>query len=338
MTKRLLLLSLGFAFGSVAPVGAADREFTRTFPVHLGCTLQLDTYRGSIAVVESDQSEVQVTLHMEIGSGNAEEAERVFGAVQLEAAEANNTVTVRARNPGETRVRFVWNDKYQIDLAWRITVPRRCNVDLATHSGGITVGSLTGQVRARTETGTVFLKRIDGAVEASTEVGDVVISRCSGAAKVRVLRGMIRVGTMGGFTDLKNTTGDVEVLAARGGITASAEAGDVLVGFPRDTAGDAHLSTSGGSIHVKIDPAANCTVNASSVWGRVESLLPMTVVSGANGKSKLAGRLGQGGPVLTFHANGGHVKIAPGDTFIEEPAGAPGAEPQGASDLRRSTK
>lgn len=317
---------------------AAEREFTRTFPVQPGCTVKLDTYRGRIVVVERDQAEVQVTLQMETRSDNAEEAARVFGAVQIGATEAANTVTLRARNPRETRVRFVWNDKHQIDLAWRITVPRRCTVDLATRSGAITVGSLAGRVVARTETGTIFLKRIDGSIDASTEVGDVVISRCSGPAKVRVLRGTIRVGTMGGFADLQNATGDVEVLAALGGITASAEAGDVRVGFPRGTTGAASLTTSGGSIHVKIDPAANCTVNASSVWGRVESLLPMTVVAGANGKSKLAGRLGEGGPAFTFHANGGDVKLTPSASFIEEAPPDPAGEPQGASDLRSGRK
>ena len=243
MSLRSFLFLTG-CFGWAALAGrAAEREFTRTFPVQPGCTVKLDTYRGSIVVVESDQAEVQVTLQMEIRSDEAEAAARVFGAVQIDAAEADNTVTLRARNPRATRVRFVWNDKLQIDLAWRITVPRRCNVDLATRAGAITVGNLTGRVVARTETGTIFLKRIDGSIDASTEVGDVVISRCSGPAKVRVLRGTIRAGTMGGFADLQNTTGDVDVLAARGGIKASAEAGDVLVGFPRGTTGAASLYT-----------------------------------------------------------------------------------------------
>ena len=64
----------------------------------------------------------------------------------------------------------------------------------------------------------------------------------------------------------------------------------------------------------------------------------MTVVSGANGKSKLAGRLGEGGPVLTFHANGGHVKLTPSASFIEEGPPDPAGELRGASDLRRSKK
>jgi DUF4097 and DUF4098 domain-containing protein YvlB len=218
--------------------------------------------------VESDQPEVQVALNMEIDVSSEEEAARIFAGLELIAKEEGNVVTLRARNPKETRVRFVWNDKHQIDLAWRITVPRRCNVDLVTLRGGITVGNLTGRMVARVETGSIFLKRIDGSVDANVEVGDIVVSRCSGEMKARVLRGLIRVGTIGGAADLKNSSGDIEVLAARAGITAAAEAGDVYVGFPRDTSGGAQISTSGGSIHAKIDPAAKCRVDASAVWGR----------------------------------------------------------------------
>ena len=317
MNVRVSFIFFGLAALSVAAGRAAEREFNRTFPVQPGCTLKVDTYRGSITVVESDRPEVQVALHMEIGADSEEEAERVHAALQLEVKADSNTVALRARNPRETRVRFVWNDRNQIDLSWKISVPRQCNVELATIKGAITVGSLTGRMVARTESGTVFLKRIDGSIDASAEVGDVVVSRCSGPVKIRVLRGVIRVGTMGGFADLKNSSGDVEVLAARAGITASAEAGDVTVGFPRDTAGDARITTAGGSIHVKIDPAANCAVRASSMWGRVENRLPMTVEPGGDDKKRFAGRLGRGGPTLTFHANGGHVKIAPGETYFE---------------------
>lgn len=321
MGARSLFVWLGFTLLPLSAGQAAEREFARTFPVEPGCTLKLDTYRGSITVVESDQPEVKVSLQMQLGTDNEEDAARAYAALELEATSVNNTVTLRARNPRETRVRFVWNDKHQIDLAWRISVPRRCHVDAVTLNGGITIGNLSGRIAARTERGTIFLKRIDGSAEAETETGDVVISRCSGAVKARVLRGTIRVGTIGGRADLKTSTGDIDVLAARAGITASAEAGDVYVGFPRDTAGAANITASGGSIYAKIDPAANCSVAASSVWGRVESLLPMTIESGADGKRKLTGRLGRGGPALTFHANGGHVKITPGETYFEESAG-----------------
>jgi DUF4097 and DUF4098 domain-containing protein YvlB len=295
----------------------AEREFARTFPVEPGCTVKVDTYRGSITIVESDQPEVRVLLQMQLATDNEDEAAKLYAALQLEATAESHTISLRARNPWETRVRFAWNDKRQIDLAWRITVPRQSNVEVVTLNGSIAVGNLTGRVVARTERGTLSIKRIDGSVDARAEVGNIVISRCTGPVKARVLRGTMRIGTIGGAADLKNSTGDIDVLAALAGITASAEAGDVLVGFPNETTGDARLNTSGGSIHVRIDPATNCAINASSVWGRVESLLPLKIESGANGRSKLAGRLGTGGPTFTFHANGGHVKIVPSENWLE---------------------
>ncbi|MCX6952260.1 MAG: DUF4097 family beta strand repeat-containing protein [Verrucomicrobia bacterium] len=317
MSVRSFFILTGCLVWTVFTSRAAERGFERTFPVEPGCTLKLDTYRGSVAIVESDVAEIRVTVQVVAGAAGEEAAERAQAEIQFESAEDNNTVTLRARNPAESGVRFVWNDPPQLTLAWRITVPRECNVEIRTRAGGIVVGNLTGHVVAHTETGTISLKRIDGSVEASTRQGDIVLSRCSGPVKLRAVGGTLRTGTLGGFADLKNTNGDVEVLVARAGIVADAEAGDVDVGFPRDLAGDARLNTSGGNIRVTIDPTAACTVTASSVWGRVENTLPMTVDSGASGRSKLSGHLGQGGPTLTFRANGGDVKIAPGETYFE---------------------
>ena len=313
---RKLWFSL-LAVAAFTSARAIERDFKQTFVVQPGCTLKIDTYRGGIIVTEGDQPEIRVTALMEIGVETEAEADRLREALKLEISEENNTVSIRARNPRETRVRFVWNDKLQIDLAWRITVPRQCNVDLKTLNGGITVGNLSGRVVVRAETGAVYLKRIEGSIDARTETGDIIISRCTGAAKASVMRGTIRVGTMGGPTELKTTSGDIEILAARAGLVASAEAGDVIVGFPRDFAGDARVTTSGGSIYAKIDPAASCTVTASSVWGRVENTLALEVAPGAASKRKLTGKLGAGASPITLHADGGHVKLTKGETYFE---------------------
>lgn len=311
----LRLLTAGFVLALAAH--GAESDVNHVFPVRPGCTLKVDIERGGITVEESDVSEVRVAIHVEVGADTEAEAERLREALQLEIKAENNLVSICARNPGETDARFAWRDDDLIELTCKILVPRRCNVILTTRHGGITVGSLEGRVVARTKAGTVFLRRIDGSVDVSTQNGDVIVSRCSGAAVLRTLGGAIRVGMIGGRGDLKNSGGDIEVQAARAGLRVSAEVGDVTVGFPRDFSGDSEISTSYGSIVARIDPAAGCRVKASSVWGHVESTLPFTVVAGALGKSEFAGRLNQGGPVLTLRANGGHVKLTPGEAFFE---------------------
>jgi DUF4097 and DUF4098 domain-containing protein YvlB len=307
----LLLVAAPLAWGAI------ERVDNRVFPVQPGCTLKLDTYRGAILVTEGDQPEISVALTLRFAVDTEEEADRIREALNLEMKAEGNTVVIRARNPRETRIRFVWHDKYQIDLSYVITVPRQCHVDLTTLNGGIKVGNLEGNLVARADTGSISFKRITGSVEAKTNFGEILVSRCSGAVKLHVLRGTLRVGTVGGTADLKNDSGDIEVLGIRANAKVYCAAGDVTIGFYKGVAGDSRVDASGGNIYAKIDPEAACAIEASSVFGRVESKLPVEIETGALGKSRLSAKLNAGGPRLTLHANGGHVKLSPLDTALD---------------------
>jgi len=313
MIFRTLLIYLTLALA----VRAAARDVMRTFAVTPGCMLQVDLDRGRIDVEETDGSEVRVAIHAEAGADTDQQAERAVQGLQFDLRALNNTVVVRGRAPSETGWHFDRGNPAKLEIFCKISVPRRCSVELNTGQGAITVGNLIGRVFARTEDGTIFVRRVEGPVDAATKSGDVIVSRCLGAATLQTRRGTIRAGTLGARAKLSNTTGDIEVLAARAGVTAQAEAGDVTIGYPRDLTGDSDIRTSGGSIIVKIDPTADATIEASSIWGHVESKLPLTVESDGNGRSKFSGRLNRGGPVLRLHANGGNVSLMPGSTPFE---------------------
>jgi hypothetical protein len=306
----LLLAALAFA-------RAAEREVTKKFAVEPGCTLRIDSYRGQITVEESEANEVGLALLMETGVDAEKELGRIFGTLELDVKQDGNTVAIRARNPSQTRVSFSWQEPERIDLTYRVTVPRRCNVELVLGRGSVTVGNLAGRHRARVEKGDIFFRRIEGSIDARTQAGDVIVSRCSGAVTLRAAQGIIRVGTIGGWADLQNDSGDIEVLVARGGIVASAAMGDITVGFPDVLAAENRVTTSSGNVFAKFSPKSDGTVVAAAPWNRVESKLPLTVESGAVGKSKLTARLNAGGPRVTLHAEGGLVKILPRDYELE---------------------
>lgn len=317
--KARLFFALGLALALLPCTSSAiEREIDRTFSVQPGCTLRVDSYRGSIMVEESesDQSEIKVKVLLELNTDNDDEADRTRDNLHLEMKQDDNTVSIRARNPRETGVRFVWDDKYQIDLIYRISVPRQCNVDLVTLNGGVTVGNLAGHQKARAETGTLYFKNIDGSIDAATQTGEIIVSRCSGALRARVMRGTIRAGTIGGPADLKNATGDIDVMAATDGIVADTSAGDVSAGFPEGFKGNAKLSADGGNVYARLDPEAACKVDASASWGHVDCKLPLAIGSGGSGKRSLTGQLNAGGPLLTLRASGGHVKITKADGFL----------------------
>lgn len=305
-----------FLTAFVLAAHGADRDVSHTFPVQPGCRLQVDFYSGAITVDEADISEIRVEAHFEVNSDNEAIVARLIAALNFTATADGNTVIVRGADPSGRGVKFALREGPRLNLDCRITVPRQCDVDLRTLEGAITVGNLVGRVVARATKGNIFLKRIEGSIEARVHSGDVVVSRCSGAVVARTESGFIRVGTVHGRADLHNAGGDIEIISAVGGLDAVADAGDVTAGFPKNFSGDAKIKTAYGSITAKIDPAAACVVQASSFWGRVESTLPLALESGGSGKSKLTGKLNGGGPRITLSADGGHVKIVPGETLF----------------------
>jgi DUF4097 and DUF4098 domain-containing protein YvlB len=296
---------------------AAERDVVRSFPVSPGCTLVVDTHRGNITVEESERAEIRIAVHLEIGTDNEAEAERMLRSLQLEFAAQRENVSVHVRDREESGIHFTWRDDHRIEPTFRISVPVRCNVDLQTHTGNIVVGSLSGQLAAKTEMGNIFFRRITGSVTAHTETGDIVVSRCSGSVGADVSLGTIRLGTVGGRCDLRDHRGNIEVLTASSGGTMRAEAGDITVGFPRELSEDATVRTSGGDILIRLDPAANCDLDVSSVWGRVRNTVPMIITDGGDDKRRLRGRLHEGGPKIALHANGGNVRIEPGERIFD---------------------
>ncbi len=312
--------TLVFFLGLVAlalPASAFEKYARKTYAVKPDCTLKIDTYRGSIEVEESEEPEIRINIR--IGVANAKdqaEADRILEALHLESKQEGNVVMITATNPSETRVRFTWNDKNLIDLAYSISVPKQCNVDLISRDGSVTVANLDGKHTARTTKGTIYFRRTEGSVTAIAQEGDIIVSRCSGDLMATTTRGVVRIGWVGGKAKLRNSSGDVEIQNAVGGLDAHCEAGDATVGFPKEITGDAKVSTNGGSIFARIDPDAHCAVDASSSpLGHVDCTLPMTVESSS--RTGLSAKLNGGGAKISLSASGGHVKIDSAAVAIE---------------------
>lgn len=319
MRFRFLVFSL-FAYvlaGGARVSAAISDKIERTFPVESGCEVRVDSYRGSIHIEQGDAPEVRVVVEINI-SGKTETAEqRMRSGLNIDIEGDARSVSVIGRNPREQAARFIWEEGNEIDLAYRVTIPRGTKLTLRVINGSMMVGNVAADISARAENGTLSFRQIEGSVKASVDNGDIVISRCTGDLHARVLRGLLRAGTLFGKADLKNGSGDVEIMSAQKEVTAHAEAGDIWAGFPSKIGGSAKLSSFGGNIRVQIDPTASCTIAASSSWGRVRTKVPMTFTQGKSGDRDITATMHSGGPLLTFRASGGHVTIDTGETYFE---------------------
>lgn len=68
---------------------------------------------------------------------------------------------------------------------------------------------------------------------------------------------------------------------------------------------------------VKIARAANCDLGASATWGSVKSAFSLAGDAAESTPRRIKGRLNGGGPLLSLRANGGSVKIEPGEMLYE---------------------
>jgi len=72
------------------------------------------------------------------------------------------------------------------------------------------------------------------------------------------------------------------------------------------------LSTSGGSVQVRLSPEVKLDINASTSGGRVHTDFDILVRGNLTGSS-LQGKLNGGGPELYLRTSGGNITIAKGE-------------------------
>jgi hypothetical protein len=315
MSRRAVSLCSILAALAFVPAGSGEvRRVQRTFPGQPGAALKVDAYRGTIDVEASPDNQFHLEIVLDPETDSPAESERLLKNVQTEIKQSGPVVSVFLRNPRETGLHFEFSEhEPRVSIDCRFLVPPACDLDLATATGDITVGNLAGRLTAGTRHGTIFFRRIDGNVEANAEKGNIILSRCTGSARLTVLLGSIRAGTIVGRVEGRATNGDIEVQHALGGGSISVIAGDAMIGLPKGLAAPTRIDTDSGAILAQIDPQAHCSIQATSIWGRVHlsPLLTVAVQSGGDGAKDLAGKLNGGGPLLVLHANGGQIRIEP---------------------------
>jgi len=119
---------------------------------------------GGIAVKGWDQNQILVRARVQAGAPTAAEAEALGKQVQIETSGAK----IRATGPENKR-------DYHWDVSYEVFVPRRADLSLETHNGGIAIADVNGKIDFTALNGGVVLKRVGGAVRGSTTNGGLVI-------------------------------------------------------------------------------------------------------------------------------------------------------------------
>ncbi|HEY8227145.1 MAG TPA: hypothetical protein VIG25_17860 [Pyrinomonadaceae bacterium] len=119
---------------------------------------------GGVSVKGWDQNQILVRARVQTGAPSGPEAEQLAAQVQIQTG--GNKIF--ASGPDSRR-------DYHWDVSYEVFVPRRSDVNVETHNGGIAFADVNGRIDFNAVNGGVVLRRVAGAVHGSTTNGGLVI-------------------------------------------------------------------------------------------------------------------------------------------------------------------
>ncbi|HEX6718961.1 MAG TPA: hypothetical protein VF088_17770 [Pyrinomonadaceae bacterium] len=130
-----------------------------------GAPISIDgRQNGGVSVKGWDQNQILVRARVQTGAPTAAEAEALGRQVRIETSGAK----IFASGP-EGQKDYHW------DVSYEVFVPRRADLSLETHNGGIAIADVNGRIDFSAVNGGVVLKRVGGAVRGSTTNGGLMI-------------------------------------------------------------------------------------------------------------------------------------------------------------------
>ena len=296
-TARRCLIAAGL-LAMAAPAWAGS-QIEKTLKLDPGGKFVLEADEGSVEVVGTDQAGASVVV-----TSYRNDLER---EVDLKFEEDAGIVRVREQRRYWNPLDFLFDP---LGLHYEIRLPKSTTLEIRTGGGGIRVDSMVGYAD---------LKTSGGSIEISHLIGDVHAHTSGGKIRAEQIRGEIEVGTSGGGIEADSIDGGLTANTSGGGIRidgitgrvrAHTSGGSIEASLSKGNGHGGVIDTSGGSIFVRLDPAVNLNVDASSSGGGVSSGVPLRGADSSSW-SALRGTLGTGGELLRVHTSGGSVRLEP---------------------------
>ena len=296
-SARSCLVAAGL-LAMAAPAWAGS-QLEKTLKLEPGGRFVLEVDEGSVDVMGSDQAGANVVV--------TSYASDFQDRVDLNFEEDPGMVRIRARRRYWNPLSFLFDP---LDMHYEIRVPKSTTLEIRTGGGGIRVYSMAGYADLKTSGGPIEVSHVAGDVRAHTSGGGVRAEEIQGQVEVGTSGGGIEADSIDGGLTAATSGGPIRINGVTGRVEAHTSGGSIEATFSKGNAHGGVLETSGGSIHVKVDPAANLDLDASSSGGGVSSSLR---VNGNTSllRDTLRGTLGTGGNLLRLHTSGGSIRIDP---------------------------
>lgn len=308
--KRLFIVII-LTFTASILYGSIEKNEKKSFDVSWGGKLFIDTDKGSIIVETHNSEEIEVEMLLTAKTNDEEYAEKLFNSFKVEYDHNGSDLNIVGKFKGGKSWLsnlFGGSKSNKLRVKFILTVPEKYNVDLNTSGGGISVGDLEGFVEARTSGGGLKFGNITGDIDGKTSGGGITIGECKGNIDIKTSGGGIKIKKCEGTVDARTSGGGITVNEVYGTIDASTSGGSVYASITEQPNKDCSLTTSGGGITVKLASNIGVYLDAKTSGGSVHTDFPITI-KGKIDKSKLKGKINDGGPQLYLRSSGGSIHV-----------------------------
>lgn len=302
----LLMLAFFLAACALAMPVRAGTQINRAMKLEPGGRFVLETFAGTVNIMGSNESGADVAI-----TSTRDDIQR---DVDFDFEQ----------NPGEVDIKAVRRDPWSFFfggfgggwLHYDIRVPKNTQVVIRTSGGGIKAFALAGDTELRTSGGSIEASQVTGNLRASSSGGNIHAQAIHGDAQLTTSGGGIEADAVDGALRAYTSGGWIRINGVAGRVDAHTSGGSINAVFNKGDSNGGSLSTSGGWIAVKIDPAADLDLEASTSGGAVQSDLPIHRSDDWpnddrwHRKTHLRGTLGSGGDTLQMHTSGGSIRIS----------------------------
>lgn len=232
------VVGLLFIAALAMPVNAATVRdtFDRTWKVGAGGALYLSNENGSVEIESWDREEVRVQARITLEAGSSKSAREAMERFEIATSRDGDEITITSRKPRGQDGLLAWlsGSQIEVDVNYRIRVPRHLDVEIETVNGSIQADSLSGVVALDSVNGRISVKDSRGAVSADTVNGSISVELLDVAASEKMTFG-----------------------TTNGGITLS---------LPADVRADLDAATTNGSISSDL-PLTSDSISKSRIRG-----------------------------------------------------------------------
>jgi hypothetical protein len=194
--------------------GDATDEWTRTYTLPKGGTLEVVGVNGSIELFPSKTGNVEVTAKRRIRAGTPEDAAAALKQVtMMEDVSADH---VRIAAPESRRDGDGPFNQRSLVVEYRVGIPEGLDVSLTTQNGRIRVDGVNAKLAIHSTNGGVNVRNLSGTLNADTVNGgmELDLASLSGEARVETVNGGVRVDLprdIGASLDAQTVNGGVSV-------------------------------------------------------------------------------------------------------------------------------